>query len=176
MSDRFKSEDLIHALSRELHVRGLVVRMPPEVHDAGQGGFIPRLIQLYQQSGKVLYIDDGSARWAAVHRSDTAVLLRLALEKAASCDSSRNGQTADVTYHAIAEQGIPMKNIAQMIGKHLKLPVESQSVQEAETSLGFPATIIGAHNPVSSEKTKRKLGWSPSGIALLDDMEANYFS
>lgn len=166
MSVRVQSADLVHALSKEKKVRGSVICFAPTVHGAGDGGFIPQLINLSRQKGSVVYIGDGSARWPAVHRYDAAVLLRLALEKG----------TAGATYNAVAEQGVPMKEIMTMVGKHLQLPVEGQSAQDASGALGFFAHVIAMDNPVSSEKTRKELGWEPTQPGLLADMEANYFS
>lgn len=166
LSDRVKSADLVYALSKEKQVRGSVIRFPPTVHGAGDAGMIPHLIDLSRQKGSVIYIGDGSARWPAVHRDDAAVLLRLALEKG----------TAGATYHANAEQGVPMKDILTVVGKHLQLPLKGQSVQEAMGALGFMAPMIAMDNPTSSEKTQKELGWHPTRSGLLADMEANYFS
>ncbi|CAF9925068.1 hypothetical protein IMSHALPRED_006367 [Imshaugia aleurites] len=166
LADRAMSADLIYALSKDKQVRGSVIRLPPTVHGAGDGGFIPTLSNMYRKKGSVIYVGDGSARWPAVHRHDAAVLFRLAVEKG----------TAGATYHAIAEQGVPMKEITTMVGKHLQLPVESQSVEEAMGTVGFFAHLISRDNPTSSEKTQKELGWHPTQPGLLADMEANYFS
>lgn len=164
-SDRWKSEDMLRALSKDKQIRGISVRLPPTVHGAGDKGFIPILIDMARRSGSVAYIDDGSARWPAVHRLDAAVLFRLAMEKG----------TAGAAYNAIGEQGVPMKDISTVMAKHLQLPVESKSVEQARETLGFFALAIGVDNPTSSERTQSELGWHPVGPALLADMEANYF-
>lgn len=166
MSVRVQSADLLEALSKEKQVRGSVVRFAPTVHGAGDAGLIPMLANAYRQKGSVIYIDDGSARWPAVHRDDAAVLLRLVLEKG----------TAGATYHAVAEQGVPMKDILTVVGKHLQLPVEGQSAQEVAEAIGFLGHVIGMDNPTSSEKTQKELGWHPTQIGLLADLDANYFS
>ena len=166
MSERSLSSDLLYKLSKEKQIRGSVIRLAPTVHGAGDWGFIPQLINAYRQKGSVIYIGDGSARWPAVHRRDAAVLLRLALEKG----------KAGASYHGVAEQGVPLKDIAAVISKRLQLPVEGQSVQDAMGTLGFFAHAIGMDNPTSSEKTQQELGWHPTQPGLLADMEANYFS
>ena len=166
MSDRVKSADLVYALSKEKHVRGAVVRFTPTVHGAGDPGMLPRLIDMYRQKGSVVYVGDGSARWPAVHRDDAAVLLRLVLEKG----------TAGATYHAVAEQGVPMKDILTVVSEHLQLPLKGQSVQEAMGAVGFFAHLLGMDNPTSSEKTQKELGWHPTQPGLVADLEANYFS
>ena len=165
-SDRMLSADLIYALSKEKNIRGSVIRLTPTVHGTEDKGFIPMLRDAARKNGFVTYIDDGSNRWPAVHRLDAAILFRLALEKGAP----------GASYHAVAEQGIPMKDIMTVIGKHLQLPVEGKSMIEAVKALGFFAHVIGMDNHVSSEKTQKELGWHPTQIGLLADMEANYFS
>ena len=162
---RLKTAELVRTLSKEKQVRGLVVCFAPTVHAAGDGGFIPHLIDMSRQRGSVIYIDDGSARWPAVHREDAAVAVRLVLEKG----------VAGATYHATTEEGVAMKDIMTLVGKHLQLPVVGQSVQEAMGTMGFFAMIVGSDNPTSSEKTRKELGWQPTQPGLLADMEANYF-
>lgn len=166
LTDRVRSEDLVFALAKEKNVRGQVVRLTPTVHGAGDAGFIPILIRGARERGSVVYIGDGSARWPAVHRLDAAVLFRLALEKGA----------AGKTYHAVAEQGVRMRDIMALVGTHLRLPVEGKSMEEAAGAMGFFAYVVGADNPTSSARTREELGWAPVQLGLLDDMEANYFS
>ena len=165
-SVRARSADVVYKLSKEKQVRGSVVRLPPTVHSAEDNGMIPQLINLARQKGFVTYIDDGSARWPAVHRLDAAVLFRLALDKG----------TAGATYHAVAEQGVPIKDIMTVIGRHLQLPVEGKPLDEAVGAMGLFAHLVGSDNPASSEKTQRELGWCPTRPELLVDVEANYFS
>ena len=165
LSDRVKSADLVYALSKEKQVRGSVIRFSPTVHGAGDAGLIPHLINMYRLKGSVIYVGDGSARWPAVHRDDAAVLIRLALEKG----------TAGATYHAVAEQGVSMKDILTVVGKHLQLPLQGQPVQEAMGTIGFLAHMIAMDNPTSSEKTQKELGWHPTQPGLLADMDTSYF-
>jgi nucleoside-diphosphate-sugar epimerase len=165
-SERMKSADLVYALSKEKQVRGSVMRLPPTVHGAGDHGFIPQWIDFARKDGFVTYVDDGSARWPTVHRLDAAVLFRLALEKG----------PAGATYHAVAEQAVPTKDIAMVIGKHLQLPVEGKPLTEAAGNIGFLAYVASADIPASSEKTQRELGWQPTQPELFADMEAHYFS
>lgn len=165
-SDRAFSADLVYALSKEKKVRGTVIRLAPTVHGAGDRAFIPMLINACRQKGSVIYVGDGSARWPAVHREDAAVLLRLALERG----------TAGATYHAVAEPGVRMKDVVEVLGKKLQLPLQSESVHGAAAALGFIGHVIALDNPVSSEKTQKELGWHPTRPGLLADVEANYFS
>lgn len=165
-SDRVKSEDLVKAFSKHKQVRGSVVRLTPTVHGAEDKGFITMLIDIARQKGFVTYIGDGSARWPAVHRLDAAVLFRLAVEK---------GEPGAV-YHGVAEQGVLTKDIATRLGERLHLSVESKGMSEAVEAIGFLAHLMGSDNPTSSEKTQRKLGWRPTQLGLLEDIEASYFS
>ncbi|KIW96351.1 uncharacterized protein Z519_03420 [Cladophialophora bantiana CBS 173.52] len=168
-SSRQESADLVARLSKEKGIRGSIVRLPPTVHGKEDKGLIPRFIGAAREAGSVTIIGDGSNRWPAVHRLDAAALFRLALEKG----------TPGAHYHAVAEQGVPMKDIANVVGKNLQVPVESKAAEEAMKTLGFLALVFAADNPTSSEKTQTELGWNPSAFGqpeLLADLEANYFS
>jgi nucleoside-diphosphate-sugar epimerase len=165
-SDRELSAELVIKLSTEKNIRGMVMRLPPTVHGAGDKGLIPRLIDIARKAGFVTYIGDGSARWTAGHRLDTAALLRLALEKG----------RAGATYHAVAEQGVPMKDIMGLVSKSLQLPLESKTSEEVAPIMGFLAHAIAMDSPASGEKTQKELGWHPTQPELLADLEANYFS
>ncbi len=111
------------------------------------------------------YVGDGQNRWPAVHRLDAARVYRLALERGA----------ADGPYHAIAEEGVPFKQIAEMIGRRLNLPVVAKSAEEAAAHFGFFARFAGMDVAASSERTRARLGWTPEQPGLLADIEANYF-
>ena len=165
LSDRALSADLINAFSKEKNIRGITIRFAPTVHGKGDKGFIPMLINAYREKGSVIYVGDGSARWPAIHRNDAAIVLRLALEKG----------TAGATYHAIAEQGVSFKEITEVISKKLQLPVKGETGQKAAEELGFLGHVIGLDNPTSSEKTQKELGWHPTQLGLLADIEENYF-
>lgn len=164
MSDRVLSADLVYKLSKEKQIRGSVVKLPPTVHGSGEWGFIPMIAKIGREKGQLTYIDDGSARWLTVHRKDAAVVFCLALEKG----------TAGATYNAVAEQGVTQKDIWTVVSKRLQLPLTGQSLEEALPALGFFAHVISLDNPTSSEKTKKELGWQPSQVELLSDLEANY--
>ena len=163
---RARSADLVYALSKEKQVRGVVIRLAPTVHGVGDKGMIPMMIDISRQRGTVSYVGDGSARWPAVHLKDAAVLLRLALE---------NG-TAGATYHAVAEQGVAMKDIMTVVSENLRLPIQSQTLEDAVASGHFPGQVSSMDNPTSSAKTQKDLDWHPTGPELLPDLEANYFS
>ena len=163
-AERAKAQDLLFALSKEKNVRGISIRLTPTVHGAGDHGFIQMIIDVSRKNQAVTSVGDGSARWPAVHRSDAAVLFRLALEK---------GGPATV-YHAVAEPEVSTMEIMETIGKRLQLPVEGVSLEEAAKKIDFIAYVISADNPTSSEKTQKELGWQPVQLGLIADMEANY--
>ncbi len=147
-------------------VRGMAVRLPPTVHGAGDHGFIPILIGIAREKGVSAYVNDGQNHWPAVHRPDAARLYRLAFE---------HGR-AGAIYHAIAEQGVPFKLIAETIGSGLGVPVVSQTQEEAAAHFGWFGHFVGVDNRVSSAKTQAELGWRPTGATLIDDLtSAGYF-
>lgn len=166
MSERMKSEDLVYDLSAKKAIRGSVIRLTPTVHGPGDIGFAVAMMNAAKKNGFVTYVGDGLARWPAVHVLDVAVLYRLALEKGRAC----------ATYHAVAEQGIARKEMAELIGRKLQLPVKSISLEDAISTLGFFAHVMNMDNFVSSEKTQEELGWQPTHPSILSDMEANYFA
>lgn len=164
-SDRALSADLVYQLSAEKGVRGSVIRFAPTVYAEGDGGLTRALIDVYhEKGGPVVYIGDGSPRWPACHRDDAAALVRLALEKG----------KAGSTFHAVAEEGVSMKDTMGMVGKQMKLPVESRSVEDALPALGMLAYILALDNPTSSEKTRKELGWQPTRPGLIAEFEANF--
>lgn len=147
-------------------VRTSSVRLPPSTHGAGDHGFVPILINIAREKGVSAYIGDGSNRWPAVHRNDAARVYRLALERGAT----------DGPYHAIAEEGVPFKAIAETIGRHLGMPVKALSTEEAQAHFGWFAMFAGMNVPASSAHTRALLGWEPDGTTLLQDMnDAGYF-
>ena len=165
LSDRYLSEDLLQHVSKEKDIRGMVVRLPPSVHGKEDKGVVPTFTDMARKNGVVNYVGDGSGRWPTAHRLDVAVLYRLAFEKG----------TVGAVYHAVAEQGIKVKDVMGVIAKHLKLSVGSKSEDEVK-DLGFMALFLLTDNPTSSQKTQVELGWQPAGIGLIQDIEANYFA
>jgi len=147
-------------------VRVAVVRLPPSVHGEGDHGFVPILINLARQKGVVVYAGDGSNVWPAVHRFDAAKLFRLALEKNAE---------GGTRYHGVAERGIPFKTIAEVIGKHLNVAVESKSNEEAAAYFEWFAHFAALNNPSSSQQTREQLGWEPVNIGLIEDIDNDYY-
>jgi nucleoside-diphosphate-sugar epimerase len=147
-------------------VRATVVRLAASVHDAGDHGFVPYLIQLARQQGEAAYIGEGLNRWPAVHRQDAARLFRLALEQG----------VAGARYHGVGDEGIMLRDLAAVIGRHLNVPVVSKSGAEADAYFGWMARFAALGMAASSTLTQQWLGWSPSGPGLLEDLEkGDYF-
>ncbi|OHV05585.1 SDR family oxidoreductase [Mycobacterium talmoniae] len=148
-------------------VRASVVRLSPSVHGEGDHGFVPRLIDIARQQGVSAYPGDGSNRWPAVHRLDAARLFRLALEQA----------PAGTIWHGVAEEGIPVRDIATVIGRHLNLPVTSIPVAQAFEHFGWLGAFFALDIRASSALTQQRLGWRPSGTGLLEDLgQGHYFA
>lgn len=142
-------------------VRASTVRLAPTVHGDGDHGFVPMLIAIAREKGVSAYIGAGMNRWPAVHRFDAATLYRLALEKG----------TGGVSYHAVAEQGVATREIAEIIGRRLNLPVVSKSPEAAAAHFGFLGHFIGRDLSASSEQTRSALGWLPTGPGLIADLD-----
>ena len=149
-------------------VRSSVVSLSLSVHDEGdKHGFMPRLITIARAKGVSAYIGDGSNRWVAVHRLDAARLYRLALESAPA------GSRLD----GVGDEGVPFRDIASVIGRHLNLPVVSISREEADAHFGsFLGTVAAVDRPRSSARTQELLGWRPVHPRLLPDLEEHYFN
>jgi nucleoside-diphosphate-sugar epimerase len=148
-------------------VRASVVRLSPSVHGKGDHGFVHMLIEVARRTGVSAFVGDGANRWSAVHRLDAARLFRLALEKAAS----------GARLHGVAEEGVPMRAIAQTIGTGLGVPVRGLSEDEAKKHFEWFAHFVAIDSPASSAITRQTLGWNPQGPDLLTDMrESGYFA
>lgn len=147
-------------------VRASAVRLPPSVHGVGDHGFVPIVIGIAREKGVSAYIGEGTNRWPGVHRVDAAKVYRLALEKG----------TAGARYHAVAEEGLPFKQIAEVIGRRLNVPVVSRTGEEVAQHFGWFAHFAAINNLVSSKQTRERLGWSPTGPGLIEDIDqASYF-
>ena len=148
-------------------VRAALMRLAPSVHGDGDHQFVPTLINIAREKGVSAYIGDGRNRWNAVHRLDAAHLFRLAVEKA----------TSGARYHAVAEEGIAFRDIAEVIGRRLNIPVVSKSPEEAADHFGWIAAFAGLDCPASSKLTQERLGWRPVQPTLLTDLErGSYFT
>jgi len=150
-----KSEVAARAVA-ERGVRAAAVRLPPSVHGTDDHGFLPILIRTARETGVSAYIGDGANNWSGVHRFDAAKLYRLALEQ---------GATQSV-YHAVADEAVPFRSIAQMIGEKLGLPVESRPAEH----FGWFAAMAGGNMAASSAQTRSVLGWEPIGPSLIEDL------
>ncbi|WP_433284799.1 SDR family oxidoreductase [Pseudonocardia sp. CA-142604] len=146
-------------------VRASVVRLPPSVHGEGDHGFVPRLISIARATGVSAYPGDGSNRWAAVHRLDAAHLFRLALEAA----------PAGARLHGVDEESVPVRDIADAIGRHLKLPVTAIPREQAEAHFGWLGAFLSMDVPVSSTLTQKQLGWHPVQATLIADLEEGHY-
>jgi nucleoside-diphosphate-sugar epimerase len=142
-----------------------IVRPGPSVHGEGDHGFVPVLIDIARTKGVSAYIGDGSNRWPAVHRLDAASLYRLALEKA----------PAGSVLHAIGDEGIPTREIAEVIGRHLDLPVVSVAPQDAAEHFGWIGAFFALDAPASSALTRERLGWQPTHPGLIEDLDQGHY-
>ena len=143
----------------ERGVSASVMRLP-QVHDTVKQGLITRLVGIAREKGVSAYVGEGENRWAAAHVLDVAHLYRLALERG----------NAGARYHAVAEEGVSLKDIATALGRGLNVPVISIPPEKAQEHFGFFGFFAGRSLPASSEKTRRELGWSPTGPTLLTDL------
>jgi len=159
-----KASEVAGASVAERGVNVSVVRLP-QVHDTVKQGLITYAVQLAREKGVSAYIGDGLNRWPAAHVLDVAHLYRLALEK----------HEASSRYNAVAEEGVSMREIAEVIGRGLKLPVVSLSPEEAPAQFGWLAMFAGFDMPASSVQTQQRLGWHPTGPGLIADLEQMRF-
>ncbi|CAA9577356.1 MAG: NAD-dependent epimerase/dehydratase [uncultured Thermomicrobiales bacterium] len=165
MAARIQGALAAHALV-ERGVRASVVRLAPSVHGRGDHGFVSALIEVARQKGVSGYVGDGSNRWPAVHRVDAANLFRLALEQA----------PAGSVLHGVADEGVPVRAIAEVIGRHLDLPVVSIAPEDAAGHFGWLTMFIAADAPASSALTRDLVGWQPTHVGLIDDLsDGHYF-
>jgi nucleoside-diphosphate-sugar epimerase len=160
---RVASEEAAAAVAAK-GVNVSIMRLPPSVHDQGDHGFVPILIGIAREKGVSAYVADGANRWPAVHRLDAARLYRLVLEKG-----------VPETYHAVGDGGIPTRQIAEVIGRHLNLPVASLSPQEAAAHFGWFAGFFGSDVPASAQLTQQRLDWQPTHPGLIADLEQGHY-
>jgi nucleoside-diphosphate-sugar epimerase len=146
-------------------VRSSVVRLPPTNHGDGDNGFMATLVGIAREKGVSGYIGDGTNRWPAVHRLDSARLFHLALETA----------PAGSTLHAVADEGVPIRDIAEVIGRHLDLPVVSIAPEDAGEHFTWLAGFLGLDAPASSALTREQMGWQPTQPGLIEDLEQGHY-
>jgi nucleoside-diphosphate-sugar epimerase len=150
----------------ERGVRVSVVRFPPTVHGRGDHGFVPRLINIARNTGVSAYPGDGANRWPALHRLDAAHLFRLAVESA----------PAGARLHGVGDEGVPVREIAEVIGRHLNVPVTSMTGDQVAEHFGFLGAFFAADLPASSALTQQMLAWHPVQPGLIADLdEGHYF-
>ncbi|MFE8947907.1 SDR family oxidoreductase [Streptomyces sp. NPDC007856] len=146
-------------------IRSSVVRLSPTCHGEGDNGFMATLVAIAREKGVSGYIGDGANRWPAVHRLDAAHLFRLAAEQA----------PAGSVLHGVAEEGVAIRDVAEVIGRHLDVPVASVAAEEAAGHFGWMAGFIGLGLPASSTVTRELLGWKPTQPDLLEDLDKGHY-
>jgi nucleoside-diphosphate-sugar epimerase len=159
------SEAAAFAAAETYGVRAMVVRLPPSVHGDGDHGFVPRLIAIAREKGVSAYVGDGQTCWAGGHRLDAANLYRLVLEQG----------SAGARYHAVADERVPFRQIAEVIGRRLNLPLVSKTPEEASDHFGFLGMFAGMDFAASSAKTREALGWKPVQPGLLADLDQPHY-
>jgi nucleoside-diphosphate-sugar epimerase len=162
-SIRGRPEEAALAASQE-NVRSMVVRLPPSVHDVDRQGLVSMLIMMAGQTGVSAYVGEGDNRWSAVHRRDAARLFALALE---------HGQ-AGQRLHAVAEEGLTLRSIAEAIGAKLGVPTRGLNADEAAVHFGFLTPMVSNDVPASSAATRQSLGWAPTHPGLLEGLARDY--
>jgi nucleoside-diphosphate-sugar epimerase len=146
-------------------VRSSVLRFPPTVHGDGDHGFVATLVGVARQRGVAGYVGDGTNRWPAVHRSDAARLARLAVEAA----------PAGSVLHAVADEGVPFREIAEAMGRHLGLPTASVAPADAVEHFAHLGHFVALDSPATAAITRGLLGWQPTGPSLLEDLDQNHY-
>jgi nucleoside-diphosphate-sugar epimerase len=156
---------LVTVALADRNVRSSVVRLPPTCHGDGDHGFIKIIVEIARAKGVSGYIGDGRQRWPAGHRLDVAHLFRLAVEEA----------PAGAMLHASAEEGLRIRDIAEVIGRQLQLPVVAIDPEQAVEHFGFLGTFLGLDSPASSDFTRELLGWTPAQVGLIEDLEQGHY-
>jgi nucleoside-diphosphate-sugar epimerase len=146
-------------------VRSSIVRLPPATHGNGDNGFIPVAIGFARQRGAAAYVGDGANRWPAVHRDDAARLFRLALESA----------PAGSVMHAVGDEGVPIREVAEVIAAHLGIPAISVAPEQAGEYVGFLGGFWGFDGPATAQITGDLLGWQPTRPGLIADLEEGHY-
>ena len=161
---RMATAELVLSLASR-GVRSSVMRLPPTNHGDGDNGFMATLVAIARDKGASAYIGDGSNRWPAVHRLDSAHLFRLALEQA----------PAGSTLHAVADEGVPIRGVAEVIGRHLDVPVITIPAEQAAEHFTWLGGFIGLDAPASSALTRELMGWQPMQPGLIEDLDKGHY-
>ena len=160
------SEEAVFAFN-DRGVRAMAVRLPQVHGGEGKAGFIGYLYEVAREKGVSAYAGDGSNRWSAAHRADVARVYRLALEKGATGKA----------YHAVADEAVPMRDLAELFARILKVETKSLTPDEVGAHFGWMAMFAGLDMPASSAKTQAELGWKPKEIGVLADLgQPGYFA
>ena len=150
---------------RGIGVRSSVLRFPPTVHGDGDRGFIATFVAIARQRGVSGYVGDGANRWPAIHRSDAARLVRLAVE----------GAPAGSVLHAVGDEGVPFRKIAEAMGRHLGVPAASVAPSDAPEHFGHLGHFVALDSPAAATTTRKLLGWEPTGPSLIEDLEQDHY-
>ncbi len=161
---RWATSELVLSLA-ERGVRSSIVRLAPTNHGEGDHGFVAALVGIARDKGVSGYIGEGSNRWTAVHRLNSAHLFRLAVERA----------PAGSTLHAVADEGVPIRDIAAVIGRHLDLPVVSIAPEDAGDHFAWLAGFLATDSPASSALTRELVGWQPTQCGLIEDLDQGHY-
>jgi nucleoside-diphosphate-sugar epimerase len=162
----FRAATALHVLSlRGVGVRSSVLRFPPTVHGDGDHGFLATLVDTARRHGVAGYVDDGANRWPGVHRSDAARLARLGVESA----------PAGSVLHAVGDEAVPFRQIAEVMGRHLGVSTGSIAPAEAFAHFGHLGPVVSVDSPATATATRALLGWEPTGPGLLDDLDAGHY-
>jgi nucleoside-diphosphate-sugar epimerase len=161
---RWATAELVLSLA-DRGVRSSIVRLAPTNHGDGDHGFVASLVAIARDKGVAGYIGDGTNRWPAVHRLDSAKLFRLALENA----------PAGSTLHGVADEGVPIRDIAEVIGRHVEVPVASIAPDDAGEHFTWLARFLSMDSPASSNLTRELLGWQPEEVGLIPDLDAGHY-
>jgi nucleoside-diphosphate-sugar epimerase len=162
-SARQATAELVLSFASE-GVRSSVMRLPPTNHGDGDNGFVAQLVAIARDKGVSGYIGDGTNRWPAVHRLDSAHLFRLALDAPAGS-----------TLHAVADGGVAIRDIAEVIGKHLEIPAVSIAPEDAAGHFTWLADFLSYDAPASSAFTRQLLGWEPTQVGLIEDLDQDHY-
>ena len=146
-------------------LRPVSVRLAPTVHGTGDHGFMARIVQIARDSGVSGYLGDGSNRWPAVHRDDAARLICLAVDNA----------PAGTALHGVAEEGVRIRDVAEVIGRHLDVPVRAIDSEQAGDHFGFLAAFLGLDAPASNTLTRKQMSWEPAGPGLIEDLDQGHY-